>query len=180
MIGLDNVELRDALVRLRPYRLEDADAVLDAVAESIPEVGAYETWCHPGYTLENAAEYVAWWVSSWDRGTAYYFAVHDSEGTYLGSCGLAGLDREHATAGMGFWIRTPQTNRGYATAAARLVAEFGNDVLALARIEILAAVDNAASRRVAKKLGARFEGILRDRFLLLGTRRNGALYALTE
>ena len=180
MIGLDKVDLQDALVRLRPYRLEDADAVFEAVAESIPEVGAYETWCHEGYTLENAAEYVAWWVSSWEKGTAYYFAVHEAGGRYLGSCGLAGIDREHGTAGMGFWIRTPRTNQGFATAAARLVTEFGNDVLGLARVEVLAAVDNAASRRVAEKLGARFEGILRDRFLLRGKRHDGALYALTE
>ena len=82
----------------------------------------------------------------------------EATGRYLGSCGLCPVEREHATAGLGFWVRTSDTGRGVATAAARLVADAGFEHLGLNRIELLIAVDNAASRRVAEKLGAAYEG----------------------
>jgi RimJ/RimL family protein N-acetyltransferase len=43
---------------------------------------------------------------------------------------------------------------------------------------MLIAVDNAASRRVAEKLGATREGILRHRLVLGAVRTDAALYAL--
>jgi ribosomal-protein-serine acetyltransferase len=49
---------------------------------------------------------------------------------------------------------------GIATVAVRLIARFGFEDLDLQRLELLIAVDNAASRRVAEKVGATFEGVL--------------------
>jgi len=90
------------------------------------------------------------------------------------------VEREHATAGLGFWVRTSATRRGVATVAARLVAEAGFTYLALKRIELLIAVDNAPSRRVAEKLEAAFEGILRKRLVLPAGPTDMAMYALVR
>jgi ribosomal-protein-serine acetyltransferase len=57
-------------------------------------------------------------------------------------------------------VRTRQTGQGIATAAVRLIARFGFEDLGLRRLELLVAVDNMASRRVAEKVGATFEGVL--------------------
>ncbi|MBN2114533.1 MAG: GNAT family N-acetyltransferase [Acidimicrobiia bacterium] len=166
---------------LRRYGAADAVAVHEAATESVAEVSPYETWCHPGYTLEEAAEYAGWWDRDWDKGSAYYFAVCDeTTGHYLGSCGLCPVEREHATAGLGFWVRTSATRRGVATGAAGLVAEAGFTYLGLNRIELLIAVDNAASRRVAEKLGAAYEGTLRKRLVLPAGPTDMAMYALVR
>ena len=47
-----------------------------------------------------------------------------------------------------------------------LVARFGFDELKLRRIEIVAAINNKASQRVAEKAGATREGILRNRLVV--------------
>jgi len=57
-------------------------------------------------------------------------------------------------------VRTSQTGQGIATAAVRLVAQCAFEDLGLRRLELLIAVDNLASRRVAEKVGATFEGAL--------------------
>ena len=174
-------ELRGPGLLLRRYRAGDAALVHEAALESAAEVSPYETWCHHGYTLEEAAEYAGWWDQAWDRGSAYYFAVCDeTTGRYLGSCGLCPLEREHATAGLGFWVRTPDTGRGVATAAARLVAEAGFEHLGLNRIELLIAVDNTASIRVAEKLGATYEGTMRKRLVLPAGPTDMAMHALVR
>ena len=64
--------LRAPGLLLRRYRAGDAAAVHEAALESAAEVSPYETWCHEGYTLNEAAEYAAWWDQAWDKGGAYY------------------------------------------------------------------------------------------------------------
>jgi RimJ/RimL family protein N-acetyltransferase len=165
------------LVTVRAYRPEDTDRLFTAVTESVLELSPYETWCHPGYTREEAAEYVNWWCEAWSRGEAYYFAVeHRATGEFLGSCGLSDLVMEHKRAGLGFWIRSSRTGRGFATEAAQIVGCLAFEDLGLERLELETAVHNAASRRVVEKLGCTFEGILHRRLVLPGGPTDTAMY----
>ena len=167
------------LVTVRAYGPQHIDRLFTAVSESIPELARYETWCHPGYTRDEAAEYVDWWREVWAKGKAFYFAVEErTTGEFLGSCGLSDLIREHKRAGLGFWIRSSRTGEGFATDAARLVAKLGLEELGLKRIEVEVSVDNAPSRRVAEKLGCRLEGVLRHRLILPAGPTDTAMYVL--
>jgi len=166
-------------IGIRGYRPGDEDALYGAVCESIPEVSRYETWCHPGYRREEAAEYVNFWIEMREKGQAFYYAVEDqATGVFLGSCGLSGLSSEHKHAMLGYWVRTRRTRRGVATSAARLVARLGFEDSGLIRIELPIAVDNTASRRVAEKIGAIQEGVLRNRLILPAGPVDVAMYGL--
>jgi len=166
------------LVSVHAFAPEHIEPLREAVLDSIPELPCYETWAHADYTLEEAAEYVDWWRETRIAGSAYYFAVSElGSGALLGSCGLSDLVREHRRAGLGFWIRQSRTGEGFATDAARTVMQLGFEDLDLNRIELEIAVDNAASRRVAEKLGCVFEGILRQRLMLPAGPTDTAIYA---
>ena len=137
--------LRSSSLLLRRYHPSDAAVVHEAVVESVAEVAPYESWCHEGYGREDAAEYAGWWDHAWEKGLAYYYAVTDETGgAYLGSCGLSPVEREHGTAGLGFWVRTSSTGQGVATDSARAVIEAGFGHLGLNRIELLIAVDTVS------------------------------------
>ncbi len=75
-------------------------------------------------------------------------------------------------------MRSSQIGRGVATAATLLAAEFGFEDLGLNRIEILTAIGNVASGRVAEKAGAKKEGILRSRLLLHNCPQDAVMYSL--
>ena len=166
------------LVTVRAYTAAHIDPLYAAVCESIPEVGRYETWCHSGYKPADAATYVNWWRDAWTAGTAYYFAVERRDtGEFVGSCGLSEILRAHRRAGLGYWIRTSCTGRGYATDAARTVLRLGVEDLGLERVELEIAVDNAASRRVAEKVGCTYEAVLRRRLILPAGPTDMAMYA---
>ena len=92
--------------------------------------------------------------------------------------GLNFFNRVHQVANLGYWVRTSATGRGVATKAAHLVARFGFAQLGLHRIEILAAVDNIASQRVAEKVGAVREGVLRKRLLINGESLDAVMFSL--
>jgi ribosomal-protein-serine acetyltransferase len=166
-------------VRVRAYGRTHVRPLHEAVLESVPELPRYETWAHADFTLRDAADYVNWWRDCWSRKAGYYFAVEErGSGVFLGSCGLADLSMEHRHAGLGFWVRQSRTNEGFATDAARVVMQLGFEDLKLNRIELEIAVDNAASRHIAEKLGCSLEGILRRRLILPAGPTDTAIYAL--
>ncbi len=172
-------KLSDGTITIRAYGAGDAGALFAAVSESIAEVGAWLPWARPGYSREESVAWIASRAEAWHKGEAYDFVIEDARtGEFLGGCGINRLDGTNRCANLGYWVKTSRAGRGAATAAARLLASFGFSDLGLQRIEILAAVENRASRRVAEKLGAKQEGFLRRRFCLHGRPQDGVLYSL--
>jgi RimJ/RimL family protein N-acetyltransferase len=76
--------------------------------------------------------------------------------------GLSSISAEHRKAELGFWLTPPLWGQGIMTEAARAVVRFGFEELALNRIFAGHFEGNHASRRVQKKLGFRYEGVLRQ------------------
>ena len=158
------VQLMRERILLRPYRLSDVECLYEAVSESIVEVSVWLPWCHANYSIEESKTWIESRAEAWEKGTAYEFAITDSgNGFYLGGCGLNQIDSAHKIANLGYWVRSGQTRHGVATTAILLLAQFGFRELRLNRIEIVVAVGNKASQRVAEKAGAIREGVLRNR-----------------
>lgn len=172
-------ELRDELVVLRPFSLVDIADLFTAARESIDSVHSWLPWCHPEYALAESEEWVRKQVRLWEREEEFSFVVRDHGGTFVGGCGLNQINRIHLIANLGYWTRAGQTGRGYATAAARLVARFGIEQVGLQRIEIVAAVGNVASQRVAQRAGAIREGVLRNRLHLHGESCDAVMFSIT-
>jgi RimJ/RimL family protein N-acetyltransferase len=153
-------ELSDGTITIRAYEPGIELAVFEAARESVREVGPWMRTWREGATYAIAARHVAESIQAWHTGTWYDFAIARNDSAAF--LGRVGLDRISATgtANVGYWVRTGQTGQGIATAAVRLIAHFGFEDLGLRRLELLVAADNLASRRVAEKVGATFEGIL--------------------
>jgi RimJ/RimL family protein N-acetyltransferase len=174
-----NVELSDRSILVRTYRAEDAGALFEAVRESIAEVSAWLPWCHHNYSIEESRDF----IGSREKAAAgdewYSFGIFEQDsGKFLGGVGLNFFNRVHQMANLGYWVRTSAAGRGIATDATRLVARFGFEQLGLHRIEIVAAVKNIASQRVAEKAGASREGVLRKRLLINGESQDAVLFSL--
>ena len=173
----ESIETDDLV--LRRYRRDDGAAVAGAVCESGHQLWHYETWAHDAFSEEEGRDHAAWWDRAWEESNARYFGIW-RDARYLGSVGLSEISLEHRTAALGFWVRSAEEGRGVATAAAAAVVEAGFQHLGLQRIEVMAAVDNTASLRVAEKIGARHEGTLRKRQILEGIPTDCSLLAIVR
>ena len=161
------IRLTDGVVLLEPYRIGDTDRLYQAVRESVAEVSVWLPWCHADYSIKESRAWVESQAEVWEKGTDYDFVITDAkDGSFLGGCGLNHIDQANRIANLGYWVRTSRTKRGVASAAVRLLAQFGLGKLKLNRIEIVVAVGNKASQRVAEKVGATREGILRNRIVV--------------
>lgn len=172
-------ELSNGVVKIRRYCADDIALLFEAARESVNELFAWLSWCHPNYTIEESQSFILSSETAWNQKTAFGFAVFDTNSNlFLGGVGLNSFNRKNNFANLGYWVRSGQTGRGVATSAAILAAEFGFEDLGLNRIEILTAIENAASQRVAEKAGAKKEGILRSRILLHDRPLDAIMYSL--
>lgn len=173
------VRLATDSVLLRPFADDDVGRLYEAVRESIAEVSPWLSWCHQDYSIEESREF----ISSRARAAAseewYSFGIFaEDTGRFLGGVGLNFINRVHRIGNLGYWVRTSAAGRGVATKAARLMARFAFEQAALHRVEILAAVPNLASQRVAEKAGAVREGVLRNRLLIGDKSQDAVLFSL--
>ena len=173
------IRLTDGVVLLRPYGSGDVERLYQAARESVTEMSPWMPWCHADYSIEESRAWVESRAEAWEKGTDYDFAITDArDGSFLGGCGLSHIDQANQIADLGYWVRTSRTKRGMASAAVRLLARFGFEKLKLNRIEIVAAVGNKASQRVAEKVGARREGILRNRIVVRDRVYDAVMFSL--
>ena len=167
-------------VRIRPYRVEDADAVVEAALESTTEAHPWMPWCHPGYTLSESRSWLDAQTAGFAAGTAFEFAIVSEDGRYLGGCGLNQIDPLNRRANLGYWVRSTATGRGVATAAVQALRDWAFAATDLVRLEIVIAEGNVASHRVAERVGAVREGTLRRRLILHGRLSDATMFSLTR
>lgn len=165
-------------IRIVRYEASHAAALQEAAIESAAEVGPWLPWCRPTHTLADAEQYIAWQTELFDRGDEYSFAIESDDGGFLGGCGLNDLDKTNRRANLGYWLRTSVTGHGYATTAVRQLAAWAFASTELVRLEIVIAVENALSQRVAERIGAAREGVLRRRILLHGVHHDAVCYSI--
>jgi RimJ/RimL family protein N-acetyltransferase len=174
-----DTQLTDGSILLRPYRTGDVEDLYNAVRESITELQPWMPWCHPDYSIEESRAWLALREESWNSGTEYGFHVSDiSSGRFLGGVGLNKINGLYRAANLGYWVRTSAAGRGVATRATLLAARFGFEELNFIRIEIVAAVGNLASQRVAEKVGAVREGVMRKGLFIHGVEHDAVLTSL--
>lgn len=89
---------------------------------------------------------------AWQDDRVYQFVFVDkASGEVLG---VAGMNREAEDAAeLHYWIRSDRAGRGLTTEACRALVDWARSELRLKRLRLWAGRDNAASRRVAVKVG---------------------------
>ena len=173
------MESTDGTVTVRPYRSSDAEVVHAAVRESIAALSLWTPWGSLDYSMSDCELWLGSREMAWALGHEFDFIILDArDGAVIGGCGLNDINRTHNFANLGYWVRTSRAGQGIATAAVRLIARFGFDTLRLTRLEIVTAVGNTASQRVADKAGATREGVARNRHVVRETTYDAVMFSL--
>jgi len=164
---------------LRPFVDSDAPAFAGAALESVDTVGRWMPWCHAGFGAETALAWFATCRSGREDGSAYEFGVFDAvSGDLVGGVGLNLINTQHRYCNLGYWVRQSRQGQGIAARCVPALTQLAFGALALHRVEIVVAVGNAASERVALKCGATFEAVVRKRLLLHGAPVSASVFSI--
>ena len=169
----------NGVIVIRPFQPTDIPSFFSAVCSSAEILGRWMPWCHADYSIEEAEAWLTTCQKEWLQCTSYPFLVFEpNTNEVIGSVDINQINRDHSFGNIGYWISSSHTRRGIATAAVKMVAHFGFTELGLTRLEIVAVVENIASRRVAEKVGAKLECIARNRLVGWGKPHEAAVYSL--
>jgi RimJ/RimL family protein N-acetyltransferase len=110
----------------------------------------------------------------------FEFAIIDADGSFAGGCGINHINRIDRFANLGYWVRTSRAGRGVVPAAVQQLVSWTFANTDLNRVEIVAAIDNLRSQRVAEKVGAHRDAIVRKRMMVRGAPSDAVLYSIVR
>ena len=181
----DHVQLTGASVMLRPLEPSDWSAWREIRIRCRHWLEQWEPRGDTGAadpTVDREAFRAR--CNAWDRqrhfDAAYGFGLFQNDGRLLGEVSLGSVQRgPFQTAYVGYWIDEAEAGHGYVPEGVLLLLRYSFDVLALHRVEAAIVPRNAASRRVAEKLGMREEGVAQRFLQIQGVYEDHIRYAMT-
>ena len=171
------VTLSDTHVRLEPLRADHAPALAEAAADG----ELWKLW----YTAIPAPDRVA---AEIDRRLALHtagsmlpWAVLDASGTPVGMTTYMNIDHAHQRVEIGStWYASRVQRTPLNTQAKRLLLGHAFDSLQCIAVEFRTHRFNTQSRRAIERLGAQFDGMLRNHQRAAnGSLRDTAVYSIT-
>jgi RimJ/RimL family protein N-acetyltransferase len=172
--GGRRAELAQLTIRLEPLGERHLSAIEEMLGDSdllrftrIPEP------VPPGFARA--------WIERYEEGrrdgSREAFAVVDGADELLGIVMAPQIDREAATAELGYVVAPAARGRGVATEALRRLTQWAFDELGMLRVELLISHANGASKKVAERCGYVFEGVLRSAHFKQGLREDTEIWS---
>lgn len=174
------LELHTNKVSLRPLTIEDADVFYQA--GNYPELWH---WVAPNHcqSVESAKRWISESLVQQSQGNHVPFLIIDRlSGEVVGSTRYCSIRRQDRGIEIGFTFISPSHQRTHINTHAKyLLLEHAFESLGAIRVEFKTHEQNDKSRNAIVRIGATFEGILRNlRILADGNLRNTAIFSITD
>ncbi len=170
--------LETARLTLRAFDTADASAI-SALANDRDIAKNLATLPHP-YLPEMAMEWLATLPDLHSGKTHRIWAITLKGMQLIGAIGLHDVSHEHSNAELGYWLGKEYWGKGFATEAARAVAEYGLGEMSLERVYAKHFARNPQSERVLAKIGMQHEGVLRRHFCKWGEFQDCVMYGIVQ
>lgn len=143
---------------LRPPQQGDGAALHEAKMESLEDLKKWMPWAHKPHSVEadeamcreKQAAYIL-------REDLMLFAFDGDK--LVASTGIHRFDWELRSFEIGYWVRSSETGKGYATEITTALAHYAFKALNANRVFIMHDDANKASGAVIKKVGFNYEGL---------------------
>lgn len=150
-------------LELRPWSVDDTDALLAAVEASRAELKRFMPWAHEPVTRAQEYRLIAGFQASYHAGDEYIFGMFSESGEVLGGTGLHPRVALNPSAlEVGYWCHSAHAGRGVTTLAVRMQIALAFDRFGCDRFQVMHDEANDASRRVTEKCGFIHEGTMRN------------------
>ncbi len=114
------------------------------------------------YGMEHAALFVEFAERRLAENADFHMAVVFNDGTFIGMCAIANIDKINMNAELGYWIAKDYWGNGYAKEAIRIILSFAFNELRLNRIYAKVLTRNERSIHLLESLGFSNEGTSKE------------------
>ncbi|MGI8476325.1 MAG: GNAT family N-acetyltransferase [Thermomicrobiales bacterium] len=171
--------LSGRIVRLEPLELHHADALVEAARDA-------EIWAYMPVRLDDPDAMRSWIETALQEraaGTTLAYAIVSQERDVpIGATRFMDIRARDRGLEIGWtWLAKSAWRTGVNTEAKFLLLEHAFDAVGAIRVQFKTHRMNFRSRRAIERVGAQFEGILRNHYVLPdGTYRDSAYYSIIE
>ncbi|MDR6637386.1 GNAT family N-acetyltransferase [Paenarthrobacter nitroguajacolicus] len=138
-------------LRFREMTMDD----LDAMSAMLGDANVMTYYPAPKSRAE-AKAWIEWNQANYARDGYGLWIIETLAGDFVGDCGLTWQKvNGRSELEVGYHVRLDLQGRGYATEAATACLEFARDVVKARSLVAIIHPENAASRRVAERIGMR-------------------------
>jgi RimJ/RimL family protein N-acetyltransferase len=148
---------------LHRYRDGDSDEVFEAIEESRADLERWMPWAQYIQDAEQLRQGLPQLLEMWETGRDHGYTIRRREDDrILGSINYQDPNWSVPSFDLGYWMRTSETGKGYASEAVRGLVRVAFGTLRAKRVQIVCAERNARSVRVAERVGFTREARLRN------------------
>ena len=163
---------------LRPFSLDDAKVVQELAGDKyIAEMTLYIP--HP-YEDGIAEQWIETHIDNFKEDRSLELAIVHKEEKYLIGAISIGCNKKFGHGELAYWIGRKYKNNGYCTEAAKGIVRYAFEEMKLNRIFARHLGKNPASGKVMKKLGMKYEGLLRQHVRKLDQYEDLVYYGLLK
>jgi len=153
--------------------------IYDAIIESREQLFIAGFIPNPDLSIDEWDGWMKQFDDLWENDKEYHFQVIETTtNQFVGTVFLNHVERRYQMANLGYWVRISRVGEGIATEAAKLAARYGFEKLGFQRLEIVVGKDNTPSLKIAEKMAAFREGLLRNRLNLHGSPCDAYMHSL--
>ncbi|MHA0858269.1 GNAT family N-acetyltransferase [Paenibacillus sp. CMAA1364] len=151
-------------IYMRSLHIGDSTCLLELRLRTRYTHAAFEPKQHDDfYTLYEQQQIILRRIQDAENDQAYAFGIFTMQENLIGLITLSNVARGVAQfADVGYFIKQQEHNKGYMTAALKLILQYAFKSLELHRLQAAILPHNISSRRVLEKSGFRYEGKARQ------------------
>ncbi len=151
----------DNHIQLRSYIAEDAPALFAAVNASRAHLSQWLDWVSHTTKAEHSLRYIQDALHNTKTQQALYLGIF-YDGEIIGGVDMHQWNHQVKKAQIGYWVTKGYEGKGVISASLQHFTQFLFEKVGLNKIEIHFSVANTRSAKVAEKLGAKIEGVIRQ------------------
>jgi len=173
MTVLDAIPVSES-IELRALARPDIGRFWEMIEGNRAHLETWFTWAESA-TFESTHDFLEEQIVQHAEGRMANYGIWWN-GRLAGKIDLRNLEAP-AETNVGYFLAAFARGNGVMTASLRALARAAFTSLSVYRIELVAALGNMESRRVAERAGFAFEGIARARVIVHGKLHDAAVYA---
>ncbi len=155
-----NITVNNDII-LRSWQPEDAPALFDAINHSRVHLSPWLAWVNPTTKQDHSLQFIKYSMQAIENQESLALGIF-FDGNVIGGIGMHQWNHIVKKAQVGYWIAKEYEGHGIVTQSLKQFLRFLFEKTSLNKIEIHFSPANKRSAKVAEKLGAQVEGVLRQ------------------
>lgn len=155
---LHELHITSERLLIRPYTIEDANALHNGLLESLEDLKPFMPWTAlEPLKIEDRIGKIKEWEKNIIDDKDYTLGIFDKKtNNFIGSTGFH-LNNQKLVYEIGYWVRSSCAKKGYITEASKALCGYAFKELKAELIIIACDADNERSKGIPKRLGFNLE-----------------------